>query len=57
MTTQPREPPGVTKWPMHDVAAGARFRLTRPMAPLPPAVEAEIDRLCQAATAAAVTAA
>jgi hypothetical protein len=32
-------------WPVHDIAPGARFGIVREMAPLPPAVEAAIDRI------------
>jgi phage terminase small subunit len=34
-----------TAWAIHSVAADCRVQITRPMPPLPPALEAEIDRL------------
>ncbi len=36
-------------WRVHELAAGATFRLVRGMAPLPPALDAEVDRIWAAA--------
>lgn len=38
-------------WPVHDIAAGCVFRVTRPMPPLPAALDAEVSRLWDAAQA------
>ncbi len=37
------------QWPVHDIAPEVRVRVVREMAPLPAALEAEIDRLWDAA--------
>lgn len=37
------------KWRVHEVAADVRFRVVRPMPPLPPALDAEVERLWDAA--------
>ncbi|MCW3476569.1 NUDIX hydrolase [Rhodovastum sp. RN2-1] len=36
-------------WPVHEIAADARFRVVREMPPLPAALDAEVDRLWAAA--------
>ena len=42
--------PGQTnEWEVHEVAADVRFRVVRPMPPLPPALDAEVERLWSAA--------
>jgi hypothetical protein len=38
-------------WPVHDIAPGCVFRVTRDMPPLPPALDAEVSRLWAAAQA------
>ena len=40
---------GVREWPVHEIAEDARFRVVRPMAPLPVALDAEVERLWGAA--------
>jgi hypothetical protein len=35
----------VDGWRVHEVDAGVRFRVVRPMPPLPPALDAEVERL------------
>jgi hypothetical protein len=37
------------QWLVHEVAADVRFRVVRPMPPLPPALDAEVERLWGAA--------
>ena len=39
------------EWRVHEVAAGVRFRVVRPMPPLPAALDAEVECLWQAAQA------
>jgi hypothetical protein len=42
-------PPAPAEWRVHEVAADVRFRVVRPMPPLPPALDAEVERLWTAA--------
>jgi hypothetical protein len=37
------------EWRVHEVAEAVRFRVVRPMPPLPPALDAEVERLWNAA--------
>jgi hypothetical protein len=39
----------IREWPVHEIAQDARFRVVRAMAPLPPALDAEVDHLWAAA--------
>lgn len=39
----------MTAWRVHDINPGIRFRVVREMAPLPPTLDAEVDRLWAAA--------
>ena len=39
----------VRQWPVHDIAQDAQFRVVRAMAPLPPGLDAEVERLWMAA--------
>ncbi|HET6196916.1 MAG TPA: NUDIX hydrolase [Acetobacteraceae bacterium] len=41
--------PGANEWRVHEVAADVRFRVVRPMPPLPAPLDAEVERLWAAA--------